>query len=128
MAMRPVRAISSTPKGRSTQFHQVRPVLLVGGHFDESEVAFQHGAGSDVFGEKNVHEFFETRFETHRAALVGVGADGHARDFLVFRGANGERIDVDREAPGERSDAIQDTGLVFDVGDDSLHKLLNSIW
>src|ERR1700676_1414608 len=56
-----------------------------------------------------------------RAFFVGVRDDGHTRYRFVFRGTNGERIDIDGQAPRERSDAIQHPWFIFDISDNGLH-------
>ena len=71
----------------------------------------------DIFGEQDVDELFEAGFKTMRAFFVGVSDDGHAGDFVVFRWADSERIDVDGQAPRQRRDAVEDAGLVFNVSD-----------
>ena len=43
----------------------------------------------------------EAGFEAVSAFFVGVGNDGHARNFFVFGRANRQRIDVDGQAPRE---------------------------
>jgi hypothetical protein len=95
--------------------------LLVGSDFQERQIAFKDGPLGDIFGEEHVNEFFETGFEAMRAFFVSVGDDGHARDLFVFRGSDGEGVNIDGEAPGEGRDAIQDAGFIFDVGDQCLH-------
>src|SRR3981081_2985871 len=56
-----------------------------------------------------------------RAFFVGVRDDGHTRYRLVFRGADGERIDIDGQAPRERRDAIHHAWFIFDISDNGLH-------
>src|SRR5271154_5943053 len=80
IAMRPVRAISSTPKGRKTSR---RPSIL------------------------------STVPETSTISDAG--------DLTVFRGADGQGIDVDGQTAGERSDPVEDARFIFYVSDDGLH-------
>src|SRR5208282_2870994 len=54
------------------EFHQVGTILLAGGNFDQCEVALKYGTVSNVFGQKNVDEFFERRFQTMSAFFIGV--------------------------------------------------------
>ena len=66
------------------EFHQVRARFLVRRDFDQGEVTFEDRAFRNVFGEKDVHEFFEAGFESMRTAFVGVRDDRHSRHFFIF--------------------------------------------
>src|SRR4029077_7219608 len=103
----------------------MRTRLLVGGHFDEREVALQQGALGDVLGEPHIDKLFKAGFEAMRALFVGVGDDGHARNLFIFRGANRQRVDVNGQTAGQRGDTVQDPGLVLHISDKCLHKILD---
>src|SRR5208283_1732210 len=107
------------------EFHQVRPVLLVGGDLDQRQVAFQHRTVGDVFGQQDIHKLFQAGFQAMRAALIRVRAKGHPGNRFIFRWADSKRINIDGQAAGEGSYAIQYTRLVFHISDDSLHAILD---
>src|SRR5208282_3367803 len=44
---------------------------------------------------------------------------------FVFGGPDGERINVDGQAPGEGRDPVQNPRLVFDISNDGLHAILD---
>ena len=107
------------------EFHQVGAVLLVGGNFDQRQVALQHGTVGNIFGQQDIHELFQAGFQPVGAALIRVRAKSHAGNRFVFGGADGERINVDGQAPGEGSDPVQYPRLVFDISNDGLHAILD---
>jgi len=98
------------------QFHEVADgFLLVGGDFDQREVAFQaSGAIGNYFRASRTSTSFSRLAASRRCAPFSsvVGHDGHARDLLVLRRADGERVNIDGEAARKRRDAVQDTGFV----------------